>query len=452
MTIASSRPVHAIAVAAVSAILLSWTTLSQAQPTITPANAGRGFVISSFIDLLPVNSPTSPIQNGPTGIGFLQNNSVIFMDWWGGNPIVTDLFSVPDHSDNQPGAYPVSNYGLEQFVGLAQIEIGGAWHYYSNAGGLVEINPANGLVVETIIPGLGAGTAMVPFPPAVPGPLSGHLFDYGTENPSLITAIWDIDPVAKTKSLFGPLTLDNVGISGLAFSTDGSTLYAVGIDTVRAFDVPSEVQLWTIGGLLDYYLSGVAVGVGNLDGYIYVSGWPGSIWEVGIPGGPHAGAINQLTTANKAGIVLAADPDVMSGGSYPSLLLTQLDRIYRIDPPGGGWFGPPTSSLLPVGQSNTAVPPAPGPSASRLLSIAPNPTLGPARVDFALEREGRAHLGVLDVQGREVAAVADGSYPAGTQHAVWDGRTTTGEAPAGVYFIQLRTEGRVFTQRIARLR
>jgi hypothetical protein len=64
----------------------------------------------------------------------------------------------------------------------------------------------------------------------------------------------------------------------------------------------------------------------------------------------------------------------------------------------------------------------------------------------------RARLSVLDLQGREVAVLTDGVFPAGRHTAMWDGSTEWGSAPAGLYFVRLSAEGRVFSQRLVRLR
>ena len=50
----------------------------------------------------------------------------------------------------------------------------------------------------------------------------------------------------------------------------------------------------------------------------------------------------------------------------------------------------------------------------------------------AAAKRGAVRLSVLDVQGREVAVLIRGEQQAGRYQAVWDGRTTRGEAPEGV--------------------
>ena len=67
---------------------------------------------------------------------------------------------------------------------------------------------------------------------------------------------------------------------------------------------------------------------------------------------------------------------------------------------------------------------------------------------FAVAREAHVHLGLLDVQGREVAVLTDGVYHAGQFRAAWDGAGNRGQVPVGVYFIRYSVAGQVFTQRV----
>jgi hypothetical protein len=62
-------------------------------------------------------------------------------------------------------------------------------------------------------------------------------------------------------------------------------------------------------------------------------------------------------------------------------------------------------------------------------------------VQFALPRAADARLRVFDLQGRVVATIADGHMPAGRHVAVWDGRTASGPAQPGIYFVRLQAPG-----------
>jgi immune inhibitor A len=94
-----------------------------------------------------------------------------------------------------------------------------------------------------------------------------------------------------------------------------------------------------------------------------------------------------------------------------------------------------------------------GPVAALALEPArPSPMRGTGQIGFVLPRAAHARLGILDLQGREVAVLADGVFPAGRHTASWDGRTERGSAPAGLYFVRLLAEGRVLSQRLVRLK
>ena len=95
---------------------------------------------------------------------------------------------------------------------------------------------------------------------------------------------------------------------------------------------------------------------------------------------------------------------------------------------------------------------APGPSTPVELAFLPqwaNPGRGPFPMRFALPRDARVRLTVLDPQGREVASLADGVMSAGEHDTSWRPRSSD---PAGVYFVRLTTSGREWVRRIALIR
>jgi uncharacterized repeat protein (TIGR02543 family) len=56
-----------------------------------------------------------------------------------------------------------------------------------------------------------------------------------------------------------------------------------------------------------------------------------------------------------------------------------------------------------------------------LAAVAPNPARGRAGVDFGLPAASGVTLDVIDVQGRQVASLIDGTLSAGRHHAEWNG-------------------------------
>jgi hypothetical protein len=84
-----------------------------------------------------------------------------------------------------------------------------------------------------------------------------------------------------------------------------------------------------------------------------------------------------------------------------------------------------------------------------LGAISPNPARGPVSVEFSLATAAKVRLSVIDVQGREVATLASGAWPAGRYHAKWDGSGRQGRVAAGLYFVRYQVSGRSFTRRVA---
>jgi hypothetical protein len=79
------------------------------------------------------------------------------------------------------------------------------------------------------------------------------------------------------------------------------------------------------------------------------------------------------------------------------------------------------------------------PSQFALLSVEPTPSHGRVGIVFALPREAHVRLTILDLQGREIARVADRRYPAGRFQVSWDGANGGQEAGSGIYFVRYET-------------
>ena len=96
----------------------------------------------------------------------------------------------------------------------------------------------------------------------------------------------------------------------------------------------------------------------------------------------------------------------------------------------------------------TATADAPGGAVPRAgLTVepnAPNPFHGRTTVAFTLPVAGPARVTVVDLVGRAVARLLDADLPAGRHTVRWDGRLADGRvAPAGVYFLRVRSGGEV---------
>jgi hypothetical protein len=87
-----------------------------------------------------------------------------------------------------------------------------------------------------------------------------------------------------------------------------------------------------------------------------------------------------------------------------------------------------------------------------LARISPNPSAGEVRFEISLPRESQVRLTVLDVRGREIASLVNGSYPAGLHAVAWDGRSGSARTAAGVYYARLHALDTDVIEPLVRLR
>jgi hypothetical protein len=77
-------------------------------------------------------------------------------------------------------------------------------------------------------------------------------------------------------------------------------------------------------------------------------------------------------------------------------------------------------------------------TATRLISIAPNPFSSTTRIDFEMAGAARIQLEVFDASGRQVRRIIDARKAAGNHSAIWDGKDNTGaQLNSGVYFCRI---------------
>ncbi|WP_423735764.1 DUF7594 domain-containing protein [Chitinophaga caseinilytica] len=115
-----------------------------------------------------------------------------------------------------------------------------------------------------------------------------------------------------------------------------------------------------------------------------------------------------------------------AGGNVPQLILTH------------------TQSLAPTAIAMAKLPEPV--KEGELLASFPNPFGNELTVTYTLKHEGRVQLALFDVQGRQVALLADAVQPAG-QH-----RATFGVAkhPSGMYILQLRHGNKAVHQKLVK--
>jgi hypothetical protein len=88
------------------------------------------------------------------------------------------------------------------------------------------------------------------------------------------------------------------------------------------------------------------------------------------------------------------------------------------------------------------------------LGVAPNPFNPRTEIEFSLPAAGQARLEVYDIRGHRVRVLADGTLPAGSQRAAWDGLDDAGRAvSSGTYLLRLETgSGRGLTRKLMLMR
>lgn len=274
---------------------------AQAVPLLTPAGVAAGFTLSTFADSFPNSSAV-----GPLGIGFLSGGGVIVSDYPGNVRIF------PSDADGQhANTVPVAqNYGLANAVGIAQV---GQTFYMSRQGigDLIQINP-DGTFNQFIIGGLPGATGVAT------NPANGHIFVSTLGN----NVIWDVDPIAKSKTAFAIVSADGIG-----FSPDGAILFAEANSRILGFNAVTGVQVFDsgfIGGGPD----GAAAGTGTLAGQLFVNTNDG-----------HLISIDVTTLVQTVIMEGASRGDFVTVDPNGTLLLTESDLILRLTPGAGGCFG-----------------------------------------------------------------------------------------------------------------
>lgn len=87
--------------------------------------------------------------------------------------------------------------------------------------------------------------------------------------------------------------------------------------------------------------------------------------------------------------------------------------------------------------------------ASRITSVAPNPSSGPVSVGFTLAASGGIELGVYGSTGNLVRTLAAGRHAAGSYSVRWDGNDELGgAAPNGAYLLRLVTPAGRITRKV----
>jgi hypothetical protein len=132
---------------------------------------------------------------------------------------------------------------------------------------------------------------------------------------------------------------------------------------------------------------------------------------------------------------------VPGGGSFPALdVAVALHGFFCLD-------------SVYVIEASPAVAGVPAALAGGGLLVGPNPFRSVTQVWFELDQPRHVDLDVLDVSGRRVRSLAAGGWFVAGAHALaWDGLGDDGRrASPGIYFVRLRSGGRIAQRAVVRL-
>jgi hypothetical protein len=272
---------------------------------LTAAATTDGFSLTTFADQFPNNGAV-----GPVGITFTSSGGVMVSSYAAGRNVV---FATDSDGQHYSGAAVSSSfYGANDPSGLANS--GGNIYQARQQNGTVIQVDNNGNFVQTIATGMSAATGLVT------NPNNAHLF---VSTPT-VGNIWNVDPVAMTKTLFKSVNFDGLTITG-----DGSILYGANISTgsIQGYDTTTGNLVFD-SGFIPGGVDGSALGTGNLLGNIFANTNDGHLVEVDLA----TKAQTVIASGGSRGDFVTVDPN-------GTLLLTQTDSVLRLTAPAGGGFG-----------------------------------------------------------------------------------------------------------------
>lgn len=124
------------------------------------------------------------------------------------------------------------------------------------------------------------------------------------------------------------------------------------------------------------------------------------------------------------------------------------DGLVAVGTHGGGTF----SAVFPAVRPTTP-PPSETPLSFVISRNFPNPFNAGTRFNVTAPSGGSMRVKIVDIAGRTVAVVFDGTVVAGTYPVFWDGRTMDGRpAASGIYFSVLESAGSVVAEKLTLLR
>jgi hypothetical protein len=221
------------------------------------------------------------------------------------------------------------------------------------------------------------------------------------------------------------------------------------------------------GGAVMEYDDGPQVIAKDGAGITSPAGWTGPIdvFDVGLTGGAtYWFELNHAPAADIKVLLFTSwgSPDYYYVVPRSARVAESVGRWTTYTAPATDFYGVvvvnengvPASYTLKVWSSPPVGVELPPVRATGLGAVVPNPSTGPVRIEYALAEAAETSFEVVDMAGRMVARVPAERREAGRWAVGWEGRTTEGRpAPPGIYFVQMRVNGRrVAHARLALLR
>jgi|GEM_PF-1703915 len=86
--------------------------------------------------------------------------------------------------------------------------------------------------------------------------------------------------------------------------------------------------------------------------------------------------------------------------------------------------------------------------AASFSTVYPNPFSNHLAIEFALPKTGHTSISVMDIYGKEVARLAEGTMSSGAHTIKWNGKSGSNELANGIYIIRIVTNGVVSQKKV----
>jgi len=268
---------------------------------LTAAGISEGFALTTFATNFPT---TADGLIGPFGLAYTSSQHLYAIDFYNHY-----LYDFPTDVDGQSTTF-VSHYPTGSGCGLTNDR---GVIYMTTGTSVVSVDITNGVMtLATIVTNLNNAFGIAA------DPANGHLFVTSQGN----KCIYDIDPVAKTATVFlSGLTQPD----GVWVSPSGGTVYFTSNSHVYGYTTAVHSLVFDSGKMTGP--DGVVLGTGSLYGKLYVNTNAGEVWEFDLT----TGGATLIASGGSRGDFATTSP-----GS--SMLVTQSDRIMRLTPSTPGSF------------------------------------------------------------------------------------------------------------------